>query len=237
MIHQHLFKKVQLQSIPEQISKEIKTAILEGKFKPGQALPTLKQLSEQFGVSHPTIREALQILIDSKLLKSIQGRRGGFIINEFNSLDFIHDVHDLLNLQLTFQTIRQDHLIQLREIIEIPAVGLAAIHRTEEDLMEIENCLSNIDLEKHTVEEVLNADFQFHILLAKSTKNPLIYMFMSAIVMTFKDNPIEFERKHKKAIIEGLPEIIKAIKDQNPEEAKKAMKNHLYYSINMYRGK
>ncbi len=62
-------------------------------------------------------------------------------------------------------------------------------------------------------------------------------MFMSAIVMTFKDNLIEFERKHKKAIIEGLPEIIKAIKDQNPEEAEKAMKNHLYYSINMYRGK
>ena len=38
-------------------------------------------------------------------------------------------------------------------------------------------------------------------------------MFMSAIVMTFKHNPIEFERKHKKAIIEGLPEIVKAIKN------------------------
>ena len=62
-------------------------------------------------------------------------------------------------------------------------------------------------------------------------------MFMSAIVMTFKDNPIEFERKYKKAIIEGLPESVKSIKNQNPEEAKKTMKNHLYYSINMYRGK
>ena len=47
-------------------------------------------------------------------------------------------------------------------------------------------------------------------------------MFMSAIVMTFKDNPIEFERKHKKAIIEGLPEIIKAIKRSKSRRSQKS---------------
>lgn len=234
MFETNVFENVRLQSIPEQTSKKIKEAILEGKLKPGQSLPTLKQLSEQLGVSHPTVREALQILIDEKLIKASKGRYGGFVVNDFDPKDIIQHLHDIIALQLSIQTITPQDLIQLREMIEIPAAGIAATQRTEQDIITLEKCLATIDITANSIEEVLHADFHFHILLAKSTKNPLIYLFISAFVMTFKNNPIEFTIRHKQTIIQGLPDILEALKEKNSAKAQLAMKQHLHYSKEIY---
>src|SRR5947199_10053494 len=64
-----------------QVEEQIKDAILSGQFGQGDKLPPETQLAEQFGVSRPTLREALGSLVSAGLIRKIPGVAGGSFVN------------------------------------------------------------------------------------------------------------------------------------------------------------
>ena len=68
------------QRLADVITERLEAMILEGSLKPGQRLPPERELAERFGVSRPSLREAIQKLAARGLLTSRQG--GGTFVNE-----------------------------------------------------------------------------------------------------------------------------------------------------------
>lgn len=225
---------IEVLSIPEQIANSIKEAILKGKLKPGEMIPSQQELAKRLGVSRPTVRKALQHLVEAQLVVAVKGRYGGYKVADFDPDKVVKNLYEKINLFLAFQSISPWDLFEVRKMIEIPSVALAAERRTEEDLAQLESCLSRIDLENQEIQDIIDADLKFHFLLSKCTHNPLAQTFMQAIIMTFQKNPLKFSIEHKHHIVKGLPEVLEAIRLKNPRESVQAMETHLNYSKNIY---
>ena len=72
------FKPIQPKKVSTQIADQIRDSILAGEFSPGDKLPPERELAEMFGVSRPSVREALNILATAGLVMSYQG--GGTVV-------------------------------------------------------------------------------------------------------------------------------------------------------------
>ena len=68
-----VFKPISPKKISSQIAEQIRSSILAGEFSPGDKLPPERELAEMFGVSRPSVREALNLLSSSGLVESYQG--------------------------------------------------------------------------------------------------------------------------------------------------------------------
>ncbi|WP_338448173.1 GntR family transcriptional regulator [Niallia oryzisoli] len=221
---------VELLSIPEQIANSIKKMIIEGKIKPGDMLPSQLSLSKEFGVSRPTMKEAFNFLVECHIIKPYDSQLGGYLVNDFLPEDVSNNIYELIMLSLHSKTITHPDIFELRKTIEIPSAGLAALRRTEKDLLFLKNCLNEIRHKQLTVQEMLKIDSSVHFLLAKSTYNPLTEAIMNAIIMTYQQNTPNIQEEDKKYILIGLTDVIEAIIDQDEMSAQKAMEEHLLYS-------
>lgn len=114
------FKTIQKSSAPEIIINEIIQHIKSGELKPGNNLPTERDMSQMFGVGRSSIREAIKALVLSGYLESSQGK-GTFIKKDLPVNDLT-----LTNLQHALAAEQIIELMELREILECNAVKLAA---------------------------------------------------------------------------------------------------------------
>lgn len=234
MNHLKLFGEIEIQSIPLQIANAIRNKIYEGKMKPGDKIPKQEALSELFAVSRPSIREALILLMEAHLIVPAPGRDSGYVVSEFNPEKALDNIHDIIVLSLTFQTLTVWDLFEVRKMVEIPCAALAAERRTEEDLEQLEECLPDANILTKRVQDILDADKQFHMKLAECTHNPLAKTILSALILSYDKIPLEINKHDKKCIIAALPDLFTAIKEQNPEKARQSIENHLNHFVHYH---
>lgn len=230
MLSMNYFNKIHLLSIPEQIAHTIKQAILDGQILYGQPLPSQLTLANQFGVSRPTIKEALGYLLDYKIIEPISNRFGGYKVCDFPPEKITQNIYEIFNLSLLSQSSTHQNLFELRKMIEIPVARLAAERRTKEELLGLEQCLKSNDWESLTIETLLHIDIQFHYLLCKSTHNPLSQAIMTSIIQITEEKPPSIPDENKKYILHGLPELLEAIRHQDAQQASEEMQKHLVFS-------
>ena len=120
-------------------------------------------------------------------------------------------------------------LVETRILLELKTVRLAALRRTEEDLIELKSALDAYSLKVKAGKDAVQEDLLFHLAIAKASGNTSMNTFMLVItpqiIINFEkyhvcDNNLSFKG------IEEHQEIYEAIKAQNPKLAKQKMKNH-----------
>jgi len=230
MVSTDFLNNIHLLSIPEQIAKSIKQAIIVGKIPYGQPLPSQSTLADQFGVSRPTIKEAISYLLDYEIIEPISNRFGAYKVCDFPPEKISQNIYEIFNLSLISQTVTHQDLFELRKMIEIPAASLAALRRTEKELFDLEQCLNHKNWESLSVETLLHIDIQFHYLLCKSAHNPLSQAIMTSIIQITEERPPSIPMENKKYILQGLSELLEAIRQKNPTKASMEMEKHLYYA-------
>ena len=134
-----------LRTMPQLLSDDIRRQIIEGSLNPGDALPSEKELMHQYGVSRPTLREAMRVLAAESLIETRRGGNGGARVREPDPDVVIRQVGVLL--QLSGATIGDVDL--MRCIVEPPAVRLIALNR---DVAAID-ALERIADEAHAVRD------------------------------------------------------------------------------------
>jgi GntR family transcriptional repressor for pyruvate dehydrogenase complex len=156
------FEPVQRRTVPEAIRFQIEKGLDGGVFAPDAPLPTLRELSEQFGASRAAVREAMQ-----GLLATGHVRRRGTRLYAVEHLPAINQ----RDLQGERNRIRQ--LFEVRRLIELPMVELAVQRATREDREELRAIAVRFDknLEFATFRAL---DRDFHWCLAGLTHNPLL---------------------------------------------------------------
>src|SRR5690625_2861719 len=213
----------------EEITEQIKQQIINGRLKPGQKLPSTRQLSEQFAVGRSTMREALSALKAMGLIDIRQGE--GCTVRQLDAED--------LNISLPVELLGKETILELleaRKALEISNAALAAEKRTSQDLAQFERILRRMS-EAHGDEKVgEETDVSFHLALAEATHNSIIVRLLRVISEQMERAIQETRRVYMyadKDVSEQLwrehQAIYEAVREQNGLEAKKSMEQHLLH--------
>ncbi|MEV4189191.1 GntR family transcriptional regulator, partial [Streptosporangium canum] len=112
------------------LAADLRDRIVSGEFQPGDRLPIEPDLCVRYGVSRSTVREALRLLASQNLIRTVRGTTGGSFV--------AHPDPDHISayLETSFDLMRVGigQLMEIRELLEVPAAGLAALRRTGADL-------------------------------------------------------------------------------------------------------
>lgn len=213
----------EIHEVHKQIIANLKELINFKNFEPGDKLPSERMLSEKFNVTRSNLREALQTLESYGLVNSIP--QSGTFVADIGITALNGMIDDILRLPVpSFKD-----LVEARIFLELKGVKLAALRRTQDDLINLDNALADYSEKVIRGEDAMQEDLLFHLAIAKASGNPTLNTFMLKITPEIINN---FEKHHvcdKDTAFKGIQEhkaIIDAIRDQNPDVARKAMKVH-----------
>lgn len=160
------------QHLPARIAAELTAQIDSGALKPGDRLPTELALTRSFAVSRTVVREAIAQLRNEGLIETRQGA-GAFVIQRAARHIRLDDTRAMAPHAFR-------DLFQLRLPLEIEAAGLAALHRTPQHLVQLDDALARMG-DSASGEEVMQADLDFHRTIAAATGNGYFVQFLGAI--------------------------------------------------------
>jgi len=202
---------------------KIRELINYKNLEPGDKLPSERMLCEKFEVSRNSVREAIQRLEFYGLLKSIP-QSGTFIANigvtAMNGM-----IDDILRLEEPdFKS-----LVETRILLELKTARLAALRRTDADLIQIQEALEAHKKKVLDGEDAVQEDLLFHLAIAKaaknSTLNTLMLLITPGIITNFEKYHV-CDDDHSFRVIKEHEAVVEAIKLQNPDLAKEKLKVH-----------
>jgi len=180
-------------TISSEIVKIIKDNLINGTLKPGDKLPTEKELMEQLGVSRTPVREAIKILEAIGVIQIKRGE-GMFITNNLS-----HFTLNPLIFSLIMHSNNMEKLIEFRQHFEVLLMNLIITEKKSIDEIE-EVYLSQLERMHPDLspEELVDIDLEFHHAVLETTKNPFIIEIGKTIYEIIKPNMIHF--KHARNI-------------------------------------
>lgn len=220
-------KAHRVRTAPEQIAASIRESILDGSLGPGDRLPSEQAMAELYGVSRPTVREALRTLRADLVLTSSRGRSGGYRVAERSLQMLDASVAEVISLSLGMKTLTYAQLFAVRHDLELRSAAEAAEQRSEEQLAELRRALP--DAAELDAEGALAADVAFHRALAAASGNALLVGFVGATATAFRRFGSDARDVDPQQTLAHLDEVVDAVADRDPEAAREAMRSHLSY--------
>ncbi|AKX95158.1 FadR/GntR family transcriptional regulator [Neomoorella thermoacetica] len=222
-------RPIRTKKIYEEIVQQIKDLIGEGNLKPGDRLPSERELSERLAVSRASVREALSALAAMGVIV-IRPGEGTFVQNIRNGA-----IVEPLAMALLLDRQAAMELLEARQALEGEAAYLAARRAGPEDLEKMEELLKEMehDLQRGILGE--EADLRFHLAIAEAARNSVLARLMHTVSDTMRQalktsrqrlyttagNPEKLFAQHN--------QIYEAIKAHDPRAARKAICQHLRF--------
>ncbi len=158
----------------ELVAQDLSGQIRERHLKPGEPLPTERDLAQAYGVGRSSVREALRML-ESRGLIGFAGK-GAFVV-----ADYGNPLSDSLRFLLAARETNLGELYEARKIVEAETAALAALRRTEADMARMNSHIEEMSAGLGSQEEYIEADLQFHLAVAEATRNRVVVHVMQAI--------------------------------------------------------
>ena len=213
---------------PDAITKSLIKSIESDVYPPGSKVPATKLLAESFKVSTPIVREALSMLKYDGYIEPRQG--SGVYVKDRNlappSLRLNMDAQ-LYNPELLAE------VFEVRLLVEQSCAGLAAQRRTPQDVLGLRQALDDILDAMSQGQDASDADVRFHLAVAAATHNASLHRLTNFLHSTLHDSVRTARRNsnrtpgmstHAEAEHQA---IFAAIRDQQPDAARQAMRLHL----------
>jgi DNA-binding FadR family transcriptional regulator len=211
--------------LADKLYEQLLSWITYEKFKEGSKLPTEDQLSKEFGVSRPVVREALSRLRSDGIIVSRHGS-GSYVQRrpkkEFFDFAPIGGVADLMRC------------FEYRIALEGEAAWLAATRRSTSDLKEMRSALLEMDraIESHIV--AVDADIKFHNAIAAATRNELFVSTMASLaeymfagMNVARSLSLRLDVARLQLVQQEHTAIFDAIEARDPGAAREAMRVHI----------
>jgi len=224
-------KKTASEEVIDYIQGEIK----EGNLERGDRLPSEELLSKNLNVSRASLREALQKLETLGLIETKHGK--GSFISSNPSLDAFKNFIPPLVLSNNQDIIE---LMEARRFVEIGTARLAADNAAEGDLRQLEDHMNEMKKgfqEDYDLETFLQHDLNFHLKIAESSGNEILYKLLQALKYAIE--------KELRVILEvpGLVEfsynshekVLNAIKEADGERAGRKIDEHIVEATEMFK--
>jgi GntR family transcriptional repressor for pyruvate dehydrogenase complex len=219
----------------EQIALEIRRHLESSGLQPGDRLGSEPELAATFGVSRPTLREALRLLAGSHLIRATQGRKGGIFVANTPNQGMSRNVSQSVATMLAAESVSVAELLQARLFMEVPLAGVAAEHATDATLAALDQAIADAEPWRPGTEAFNAADARFHRAIAEATGNELLIAFTSWIIDVLQPHLAEQigPRLGGEEILAQHRAIARAIRRGQPAAAERAMRAHLEHLLDV----
>jgi DNA-binding FadR family transcriptional regulator len=222
-------------NLAEAVIVELSNRIESGIYAPGDKLPSEQELCKEFNVSRPVVREAVASL---RLGGRLMARQGvGVFVVEQDPRRLGFELSPVDNVRNALQ------VLEFRLGVETESVARAAERRTPDSMADITKAFDRFNsLDGSDLEEEAKADFEFHLAIARATRNPNFPQFLEALG---KDIIFDLRLKHGQStgksrlghirkITREHGAILSAISLGDVAGARSALKKHLEESLARY---
>jgi GntR family transcriptional repressor for pyruvate dehydrogenase complex len=216
------FETVRRNKVYEEVAKQIERLILK-KLKPGDKLPSERELAESLRVSRSSIRDAIRGL---ELMGLVEPRQGtGTIVREVSVETVINPFADALKRRQELVS----ELLDFRKMLEPPLAARAATHAAPEEISEMEEILQRQEQKQRQGEAAIAEDTEFHYNVALASGNSVVLKVLDVLMDLLRDTrqrSLQVEGRAQKSLA-GHRRILAAIKRHDAEAAKSAMRRHI----------
>jgi GntR family transcriptional repressor for pyruvate dehydrogenase complex len=224
------FQPIRPKKVSSQIADQIRSSILAGEFAPGDKLPPERELAEMFGVSRPSVREALNILSSSGLVMSYQG--GGTVVMSLVETIAGNPLTELIR----YQQERALDVIEVRKGMESWTAYYAAQRALPEDLRRLEEIIDGMRRNLVDLKPSEDFDANFHIVIARATHNIVWLHLMQNLFDAMKEfqqsvwRAVYLTREDHHLLFEHHSRIFDCILRKDAPGARDAMIDHLTFA-------
>lgn len=170
-----MFTPVETKRAYDAVFDQIENMILTGELKPGDRLPSERELMTIYNRSHPTIREALRMLEASNYIRVIPGGCAEVCYTNTDS------IQDSITELLQFRQVSMLDIYHFVRMAEPQFIYQAIQHITWEDFVDLEALFDDMQACSGDTLAYSSKMFAFHLELMKASHNPLIFVFWNSM--------------------------------------------------------
>lgn len=223
-------------ALSEDVANVLRERLVSGELRPGDRLPTEKELSEAHGVSRTVVREAIAALRADGLVKARQG--SGVFVADLPLLDLRQNL-------FLFEPGKLSSIIEvleLRAAVESEAAALAAERCSPAEIAKIKESHNALAEAVAGGDQAEAQDFALHLAIVESTHNRHFVDFFRFLGAKTIPRAQALGQLSSRGTAENFLQrihqehgaIVEAISDHDPERARKAMNEHLKGSQHRY---
>lgn len=207
----------------EEVAEQIQKLVTDGTLKPGDRLPSERELAAQFGVGRSSLRDAIRTL---EVMGVVESRHGaGTVIRDLDT--------DALVVPLASALLRKrelvSELLEVRMMIEPGLAARAAKNATPEEIAKMEEILARQRQKVRRGVQPIEEDSEFHAALMLAARNSVVLRVMDVLMDLLRESrakslqtPGRLEKSYA-----GHVRILRAIKKRDGAAAEAAVRRHL----------
>jgi DNA-binding FadR family transcriptional regulator len=225
------FRPIDAQRGFEEVASQIRAAMVSGELRPGDRLPSTRDLAGAFGVSRALVNEAIRVLEHAGVLESRPGARGGTIIRRPGS----DPLTSQLGLMIRLGGVKLVDLTEYRLVVEGQNAEWAARRATDDDIQELRAIIgAAADIRRSGVADregvdpriFKDVDVRFHVAVAKAAHNEFSEAIVRGTIPAIREIIDRLPEQLPGPDAE-VPDCVEAIAARRPEAARKAMQAHI----------
>jgi GntR family transcriptional repressor for pyruvate dehydrogenase complex len=216
----------------EQVAVQLQHHIQDEGLGPDDFLGREEDLAAEFGVSRPTLREALKLLASGNLIRATKGPGGGIFVAHTADQGISLSLSNAIAMMLDTGTTTLEELLDARLLLEVPLAGLAAYQPDEATLERLRAAVEAVNAaEPDDAEAIAAADAEIHRTIAAAAGNRMIQALTGWVFEVLQPRLIEVLQPAvvHAAVVDQHEALIAAIDKGDPARAERAMKDHLLY--------
>ena len=210
--------------LSDRVAELLRASILERQLRPGDRLPTERELGDQFGVSRTVVREAVRTLV-AKGLVEVRSGSGVYVASVDEAA-----VRESMNMFLHGVGVPSyEQIHEVRRVLEVEIAALAADRATEADIEALQRACADMEASVGDVDAASAADVEFHVVLARATHNQLFTAMIDSIgdiLLEIRKATLGIRGRARKGV-QFHQAILDRVAAHDVEGATEAMRVHL----------
>lgn len=217
--------------VTDTIIEALRQDIVTGRLERGARLPNERDLAAHFGVSQPTIREAVRAL-DAMGLVDVRHGSGAYVRG-----DGTYMLAAALQTMLQIERVTIIEALDVRETLGLESVRRAATAATDEELDQLDALLDTVGRVQDlaTVDAIIEAISEFQTAVSAAAHNPLmlalegflVNLLLKLQIRVLRERGVKFWRERSSSFQPDRVAIVAALRKRNASRAQKAMEAYL----------
>ena len=216
------FDVIRRNKVYEEVAQQIERLILK-KLRPGDKLPSERELAELLRVSRSSIRDAIRGL---ELMGLVEPRQGaGTIVREPSAELLANPFANALKRRRELVS----ELLDFRKMLEPPLAARAATHASSDEISEMEEILRRQEQKQDQGDAAVAEDAEFHYSIALASGNSVVLKVLDILMDLLRETrerSLQVDGRAQKSLA-GHRRILTAIKRHDADAAKSAMRRHI----------
>lgn len=226
---------IERRKLSDDVEQRLLELIKSQNLKPGDTLPSERQLMADYGVGRPAIREAMQSLQRMGVVEIRHGERPRVAEPSFDAV--AEQLQETMRHLLAHSEPTMRHLKEARTVFEAQMARRAAVQRSDSHLDHLRQILKDQTASKRDTKRFVELDGQFHRAIASVSGNPLFATLSHAIFSWLSEfrSDLVHKRGRESLTLKEHHGILDAIESRDGESAAKLMADHINRANKLYR--